>query len=233
LPIDSLTAFVSYSRVDSDFALRLVEDLRGAGANVWLDQIELEPGRPWDIEIERALSACTRMLVILSPTSVNSTNVLDEVSYALKKQKIVIPVLYQDCDIPLRLNRLQYVDVLTNYSRGLKALLRSLAVPTHAHPNSPAQLASVADHQTPIAPTSFTAAPVTPPPVIPTNTAPPPAASDVTDPPQVQRQILHDLDAILNAGRQSNQPPAPAPQEPKPDTAMLDELSRLISRSGQ
>ena len=33
-------------------------------------------------------------------------NVLDEVSFALKKQKTVIPVLYQDCEIPLRLHRL-------------------------------------------------------------------------------------------------------------------------------
>ena len=126
LAINSSTAFLSYSRSDSDFALKLAEDLQAAGASVWLDQIELEPGRPWDIEIQRALMACNRMLVVLSPASVNSTNVLDEVSFALKKQKTVIPVLYQDCEIPLRLDRLQYVNLI-NYDRGMRILLKSLA----------------------------------------------------------------------------------------------------------
>ena len=137
LAINSSTAFVSYSRADSDFALKLAEDLHAAGASVWLDQIELEPGKPWDMEIQRALMICNRMLVVLSPTSVNSTNVLDEVSFALKKQKTVIPVLYQDCEIPLRLHRLQYVNLL-NYDRGLRILLRSLADPGQPPARRPA-----------------------------------------------------------------------------------------------
>ena len=64
------------------------------------------------------------MLVILSPVSVNSDNVLDEVSRALRKQKAVIPVLHLDCDIPLRLERHQHIDFRTDYARGLKALLK-------------------------------------------------------------------------------------------------------------
>jgi len=66
---------VSYSREDAeDFALRLADDLQKAGASIWLDQLELEPGKPWDIEIERALAACPRMLAILSPRSVSSAS---------------------------------------------------------------------------------------------------------------------------------------------------------------
>jgi TIR domain len=37
-------AFVSYSRDDSEFALRLVKDLTAAGASVWLDQVNLSLG---------------------------------------------------------------------------------------------------------------------------------------------------------------------------------------------
>jgi len=51
-------AFFSYCRKDSDFALRLVGDLKAAGANVWLDQLELTPGERWDREIEEALARC-------------------------------------------------------------------------------------------------------------------------------------------------------------------------------
>jgi len=132
------TAFISYCRDDSEFASRLAEDLKAAGAPVWLDQVDIVPGELWDVAVERALNQCPRMLVILSPASVSSPNVLDEVSFALKKGKTVIPVLHRDCEIPFRLDRLQHLDFRTNYDRGLKALLRVLAVQPLAEPAPPA-----------------------------------------------------------------------------------------------
>jgi hypothetical protein len=44
LAAEPQTAFFSYSRDDSEFALRLAEDLKAAGANVWLNQLEIEAG---------------------------------------------------------------------------------------------------------------------------------------------------------------------------------------------
>jgi hypothetical protein len=92
--------FLSYAREDSDFARRLAADLKTLaadlktkGANVWLDQLDIQPGRPWDREVERALTICNEMLVILSPASVDSSNVMDEVAFALEERKRVIPVL--------------------------------------------------------------------------------------------------------------------------------------------
>lgn len=41
---DALAAFFSYCRQDSEFALRVAEDLKAAGANVWIDQLYIEPG---------------------------------------------------------------------------------------------------------------------------------------------------------------------------------------------
>ena len=63
----------------------------------------LVAGTRWARKIEDALNACPRMMVILSPSSVNSTNVEDEVSFALEERKTVIPVLYRECKIPFRL----------------------------------------------------------------------------------------------------------------------------------
>ena len=114
--------FVSYCRSDSEFALRLVQDLKAAGVNVWLDQLDIAPGMAWDIAVEAALFNCPSMLVILSSVSVSSENVRDEVSFALSKQKRLIPVLYRDCDVPFRLARLQHIDFRTDYARGLERL---------------------------------------------------------------------------------------------------------------
>jgi photosystem II stability/assembly factor-like uncharacterized protein len=121
------TAFISYSREDSEFALKLAEDLKAAGAAVWLDQLDIAPGERWARAVEEALNNCPRMLVILSPASVRSKNVEDEITYALDEGKSVIPVLYRECRIPFRLRALQHVDFRAAYDHGLKALLHTVA----------------------------------------------------------------------------------------------------------
>ena len=133
MPQDVPLAFFSYSREDSEFALKLAADLKASGANVWIDRLDIKPGQWWDKSVEEALNQCPRMLVILSPASVNSKNVLDEVSFAMEEQKTVLPVLYQECHIPFRLRRVQYVDFTKDYNQALQRLLDALAarpVPT-------------------------------------------------------------------------------------------------------
>jgi hypothetical protein len=56
--MDVPATFVSYCRADEVFALRLIQDLKAAGANVWFDQLDIPPGMPWDLAIEDALSKC-------------------------------------------------------------------------------------------------------------------------------------------------------------------------------
>jgi len=125
---DVKTAFFSYSREDQDFALKLAQDLRAGGAEIWMDQIDIEPGTAWDRAVQAALESSPRVLVILSPRSASSDNVSDEVSFALDNHKHVIPVLYRDCDVPLRLRRLQYVDFRVDYAQGLGRLLKALSL---------------------------------------------------------------------------------------------------------
>jgi hypothetical protein len=77
--------FVSYSRHDGEFALQLGHDLRAAGVNLWIDQLDIPLGGRWDRAVEQALRACRMLIVILSPEVVASENVMDEVGYALKE----------------------------------------------------------------------------------------------------------------------------------------------------
>jgi len=123
------SAFISYSREDTEFVMRLAGDLKAAGANVWLDQLDIPAGERWDRAVEGALAGSPMMIVVLSAPSVASVNVMDEVSYALGKQKTVIPILIQDCAIPFRLLRIQHVDFRRDYARGMTALLKQLGVP--------------------------------------------------------------------------------------------------------
>ncbi len=121
-------AFFSYSREDSEFALRLASDLRAAGSAVWIDQLDIGPGQLWDRAVQSALENCPSVLIILSPASVNSDNVMDEVSFALDQKKTLIPVLYRDCDIPFRIRRFQHIDFRTEYERMLQELKKCLHI---------------------------------------------------------------------------------------------------------
>ena len=40
--------FFSYAREDSAFVLRLANELREAGLNLWLDQLDILGGQRWD-----------------------------------------------------------------------------------------------------------------------------------------------------------------------------------------
>ncbi|HEY6508155.1 MAG TPA: SPOR domain-containing protein, partial [Vicinamibacterales bacterium] len=72
------------------------------------------------------------------PSSVGSQNVMDEVSYALEENKLVVPVLYRDCSIPFRLRRLQYTDFRGNHQEALNKLVAHLIAPPSDASASPA-----------------------------------------------------------------------------------------------
>lgn len=121
-----MTTFVSYAREDRDIALRLADDLRAAGIDVWIDQHNIRAGEQWDQAVERALEQSLTMLVILSPDAVQSRSVMDEVSYSLEEGKRVVPVLHRACKIPLRMRRLQYVELTSSYAEGFSRVVNAL-----------------------------------------------------------------------------------------------------------
>jgi hypothetical protein len=109
VPTEAPTAFFSYSRG----RLRLRAQIGGrpeAGASEWMDQLDIDPGQGWDSAVEQAVARSPRMLLILSPASVQSRNVRNEIAFALDEQKTIIPFLYQDCTVPLQLRRIQHID---------------------------------------------------------------------------------------------------------------------------
>ena len=126
MAVDPATAFVSYSRDDSEFVLRLAKDLKAAGARVWMDKLDIRPGQTWADEIQSAVNSCSKMLIVLSPGSVASRNVQAEVGYAISEGKGIVPIFYRHCNIPFRLLPFQYADFRTDYSAGLQELVSSL-----------------------------------------------------------------------------------------------------------
>ena len=140
--MDTNAAFVSYSRKDLAFVQKLVKDLKAGGASVWLDKSDIAAGTEWDRAVQNALTSCQQMLLVLSPTSAASDNVLDEITVAIRTRKTILPILYQDCEVPIRVSRLQYIDFRGDYSEAIEDLLRQLkshqAGLSHAQASGPA-----------------------------------------------------------------------------------------------
>lgn len=126
MPINTSGVFFSYARADTDFVLGLAKRLKSAGADVWVDQLDICAGDRWDRAVDEALKSCSCLVVVLSPASVASDNVMDEVSFALEGNKLLVPVLYQACEIPFRLKRVQHIDFTADYDKALGNLLVAL-----------------------------------------------------------------------------------------------------------
>lgn len=118
-----MSTFICYSRANASFAVRLAKDLKSAGYDVWLDQLDIPTGARWDDEIEKALESCKTFMIIVSPESMQSQNVKDEIGYAIDSGKNILPLKIKSGDIPLRLRRFQDVDFTNQaYEKSLKEI---------------------------------------------------------------------------------------------------------------
>jgi hypothetical protein len=109
---------------------------------MWVDQLDIRPSEHWDRAIERAVSACRGLVVILSPRSVASDNVADEISFAIDNGKSVLPVMIEKCVLPLRITRMHVVDATGSYDKALRQCLGELQRPGNASPDESAARAS-------------------------------------------------------------------------------------------
>jgi hypothetical protein len=126
--------FISYSSKDRRFVLRLAEDLKRRGLEVWLDLWEMRPGDRLRDRIAEGITRCDRLLVLLSPHSINSSWVKIELDSAMIRELesnsvVVVPTLYGEIsveDIPLDLKGKLYLDFRkkSNYSRNLESILK-------------------------------------------------------------------------------------------------------------
>jgi len=118
--------FLSYSRTDTKFAKRLANDLKNHDFDVWMDQTHIPGGKHWDNNIEEALKNSFVVVVVVSPASVSSENVKDEISFAKKRDIPIVPAVYKEAETPLGWDRLQWIELHKDYDKGLNELVESI-----------------------------------------------------------------------------------------------------------
>jgi TolB-like protein len=92
--------FISYSREDQQQVVKLVDHLRGEGLNVWMDETDIHGATIWTKEIVEAIRATELFILAISHHSTGSKNVVKELALASEREKIILPIYLEQCEIP-------------------------------------------------------------------------------------------------------------------------------------
>ncbi|MGJ7512016.1 toll/interleukin-1 receptor domain-containing protein [Variovorax sp. GT1P44] len=90
--------FVSYSRKDKDFALRLTSALLDRKREAWVDWEGIAPTAEWMKAIFAAIEGASAFVFVCSPDSLASEICALELGHAVANKKRVIPIVCRDID---------------------------------------------------------------------------------------------------------------------------------------
>jgi formylglycine-generating enzyme required for sulfatase activity len=144
----SLRIFLCHSSTDKPAVRELYQHLRADGFAPWLDEEDLLPGQDWQREIPKAVRNSDVVIVCLSRGSINKAGyVQKEIKFALdvadeqpEDTIFLIPLTLEECDVPERLNRWQWVNLFSpnGYARLIRALqIRAASLGLSASPIQP------------------------------------------------------------------------------------------------
>ena len=96
-PLEFYSCFISYSTKDQEFADRLYADLQNKGVRCWFAPHDVQGGKKLHEQIDAAIRTHEKLLLVLSPNSMNSEWVKTEIRKARKrerteKKRVLFPV---------------------------------------------------------------------------------------------------------------------------------------------
>ena len=129
--------FISYSHRDKTFVDQLGIQLVRRNVNVWLDRWELSVGDSIVEKVQEAVDGASALLVILSKASAASEWCKKEMSAGLlreleERRVVVMPVMLEDCDVPVFARGKMFADFRTDFDVGLRAVIEGIAKVTNA-----------------------------------------------------------------------------------------------------
>lgn len=110
--------FISHISEDRSAAMSIVSELEEAGFRCWIAPRDMQPGRPFDDEIEAAIDGCAAMILIFSEMCNNSEYIRRELTVAGDARKHIIPIRIENTKpkrgLRMRLADLHWIDAFTN-----------------------------------------------------------------------------------------------------------------------
>ncbi len=130
------TIFISYQRDSSAIASELHVRLESEGFTVWQDVEGIRHSDRWSVAIDHALRQAERIIVLLTPQSMQSEEVFNEWFYFYRQHKPIHCLLLENCEPHYQLLPFQYLDwreaPRRDWGRLIVELQRPFAWPTLA-----------------------------------------------------------------------------------------------------
>jgi len=127
-----LKVFLCHASTDKPKVRELYRYLKKRGIQPWFDEEDLVGGQDWQVEIPKALATSDAIIICLTKNSVDKEGYIQkEIKFALDKalempegRIFLIPVKFEECEVPFTLSRYQWVDltVESGYAKMIKAL---------------------------------------------------------------------------------------------------------------
>ena len=102
--------FISYSHLDAELVIPVVDLLRETDAFVFIDSQNIRPGTKWRMELSAALKESNIVVVFWSQHSNASAEVEREYQEAIRAKKDILPVLLDSTPLPFDLTEYQWID---------------------------------------------------------------------------------------------------------------------------
>ncbi|NER81892.1 MAG: TIR domain-containing protein, partial [Leptolyngbya sp. SIO1D8] len=129
--LQKANVFISYSRPNKEFVQELHSALEATSREVWVDWENIPVAVDWWQEIQLGIELADTFVFVLSPDSVASKVCRQEIEEAIKHNKRLVPVVYQDVDpsqVHPELSRLNWIFLRPqdDFEKGFKGLLEAL-----------------------------------------------------------------------------------------------------------
>lgn len=128
-PAGAPYVFISYERDSAFEADDLRARLEDLGFPVWQDVEKIRGTARWPVAINQALRETDRILLLLTPKSMQSDEVFNEWFFYYSEQKPIHCLLLDTCDIHYQLRPFQYLDWRNTAKRDLHKLIDELTAP--------------------------------------------------------------------------------------------------------
>jgi len=127
-----MSVFISYNSKDEEFVDKLGKELMLHRVPIWRDKWQMRLGDSITNSVQDAMENASFVCLVLSENALNSRWVKREITASLvreleEKNLKVLPILIDDCQLPLFLRDKLYADFRKDFDSGVKMILNAVA----------------------------------------------------------------------------------------------------------
>lgn len=138
---DGPKVFVSYARADSHLVYPEIRRLQDEGFALWYDWADVPAGHDWQEVTDRENRTCSCFLVFVTPASLRSNYVSDEITKALEAGRPFVCVHWRNLELPAkvrsRAKKFQAIHRYALHTSDYEARLRRALVEFAGEPRKP------------------------------------------------------------------------------------------------